>query len=249
MRAPLRLFTFGPAHGLPTAGPFGLKLELALRMAGVPYERVVENDHRKGPKRKSPWIEQGDVRMGDTELILAHLGVHLDAHLPAAARAEGLLLRRALEEHWHQVLEYELFVHPDGREAMDAQIAQVAPSWAVGLVGWWLRRSFAAHLFERGIARHAPEDVARMGKADLDALAALLADRTWAVGNAPSLTDCSVFGLLAPALWSPAPTPCFAHAKTLPALVAYAERVRARWFPEIASPAASSGAAGASGAA
>lgn len=233
MSVPLRIFTFGPAHGLPTAGPFGLKLELALRMAGVPYERVIENDNRKGPKRKSPWIEQGDVRMGDTALILAHLGVDLEAHVDPVERARGVLLRRALEEHWHQVLEYELFVHPAGHAAMDAQIAAAVPAFVAPLVGWWMRRSFGAHLFERGIARHAPEDVARMGKDDLDALAAVLASRTWAVGDAPSLTDCTLFGLLAPALWSPAPTPCFAHAKSLPALVAYAERVRARWFPEV----------------
>src|SRR5688500_13658073 len=93
MNQPVRVFTFGPAHGLPTGGPFGLKLEMALRMAGVPYERVIEDDHRKGPKRKSPWIEQGPTRMGDTELILAHLGVDLDGHLDPVERARGLLLR------------------------------------------------------------------------------------------------------------------------------------------------------------
>jgi hypothetical protein len=45
----MRLFTFAPAWGLPTAGPFGLKLEMCLRMLGVPYECVYENDNRKGP--------------------------------------------------------------------------------------------------------------------------------------------------------------------------------------------------------
>ena len=33
----LRLVTFPPAWGLPTAGPFGLKLEACLRMLDVPY--------------------------------------------------------------------------------------------------------------------------------------------------------------------------------------------------------------------
>lgn len=239
MDSPVRLFTFGPAHGLPTAGPFGLKLELALRMAGVPYERVYEDDHRKGPKRKSPWIEQGGVKLGDTGIILAHLGVDLEAHLSPAARAEGVLLRRALEEHWHQVLEYELFVHPSGYPTLDAMIAEVVPAFLVGVAGWYIRRGFRLHLFERGIARHTPEEVAGMGKADLDALAVWLDGRTWAVGDAPSLTDCSVFGLIAPALWSPSPTPCFAHARTLAPLQAYAERIRAKYFPEIPSALAS----------
>src|SRR5579864_4640087 len=81
----LRVFTFPPAWGLPTAGPFGLKLEACLRMLDVPYERTYEGDNRKGPKRKSPWIEDGDVRIGDTELILDHVkrtrGKELDREL------------------------------------------------------------------------------------------------------------------------------------------------------------------------
>lgn len=43
----LRVFTFGPAWGLPTAGPFGLKLAGCLRMLRVPYARAYENDNRK----------------------------------------------------------------------------------------------------------------------------------------------------------------------------------------------------------
>jgi glutathione S-transferase len=230
MSEPLRVFTFGPLYGLPTSGPFGLKLELALRMAGVPYERVYEDDNRKGPKRKSPWIEQGSVRMGDTSLILAHLGIDLDAHLSPADRARGLVLRRMLEEHWHQVLEYELFVHPAGLHGLDEAIARAVPGFLVPALRWYVRRNFRLHLFERGIGRHAPEDVARMGREDLDALAAWLDGREWAVGDAPSVTDCTTFGLLAPALWSPSPTPCFTYAKQLPPLTAYVERIRSRWF-------------------
>ena len=111
---PLRLFTFSPAFGLPTAGPFGLKLEACLRMLDVPYERSYEDDNRKGPKRKSPWIEDGDVRMGDTELILDHVArtqdKELDRDLSEADRARSVVLRRMLEEHYHQVFEYELCV-------------------------------------------------------------------------------------------------------------------------------------------
>jgi glutathione S-transferase len=239
MTETLRLFTFSGAHGLPTSGPFGLKLELALRMAGVPYERVSEDDHRKGPKRKSPWIERGAVRMGDTALILPFLGVDLDAALSPKDRAVGVAWQRTLEEHWHQVLEYELFLHPAGFATFDAQVAGLVPSPLVPLVAWYFRRMFRAHLFERGIARHAPAEVEHLGKADLDALAGWLDGREWMVGDAPSLTDCSCFGLLAPAVWSPAPTPCYSHAKRLPPLTAYLERVRARWFPEI--PAAPAG--------
>src|SRR5258708_14672218 len=95
----LRVVTFHPAWGLPTAGPFGLKLEACLRMLGVPYERAFENDNRKAPKRKSPWIEDNGVRIGDTECILEHLrttrGFQLDAGLSPAQTATTQVLRRS----------------------------------------------------------------------------------------------------------------------------------------------------------
>jgi glutathione S-transferase len=228
----LRVFTFGPANGLPTAGPFGLKLEMALRMAGVPYERVYEDDHRKGPKRKSPWIEKDGTRMGDTSLILPFLGVDLDAHLSALDRARGMVLRRMLEEHWHQCFEYELFVHPAGYATFDALVATKVPALVAPLAAAYIRRLFRNHLFERGIARHTVDEVTRMGIEDLEALSDWMEGREWAVGDRPSLTDCSAFGLLAPAIWSPAPTPCYTRAKELRVLVDYTERMRARWFPE-----------------
>ena len=82
--------------------------------------------------------------------------------------------------------------------------------------------------------RHTPDEIAAFGKADLDAVATWLEGRDWAVADHPTLTDCSVWGLLAPSIFSPFPTPCMSHARGLPPIVAFVERVRARFFPEIA---------------
>ncbi|HET6280395.1 MAG TPA: glutathione S-transferase N-terminal domain-containing protein, partial [Polyangia bacterium] len=68
----IRMYTFPPGFGLPTTGPFSLKLAMALRMAGVAYELCV-GDLKKSPKRKVPWIEMGGVAMADSALILQWL--------------------------------------------------------------------------------------------------------------------------------------------------------------------------------
>jgi glutathione S-transferase len=233
MTESLRVYTFSPAHGLPTAGPFGLKLEACLRMAGVAYERRFEDDVRKGPKRKSPWIEHGGVRMGDTELILAHLGVDPDAGLSAEQRARSHVLRRTLEESFHAVLEWEMFVHDDGWAHTLRLFDGKMPSVLVPLVGWFVRRQFRHHLYERGIGRHAPAEIAAFGKADLDALVALLGDREWLVADHPTRIDASAFGLLALPIRSGLPTPVATWAREQPTLVAFVERARARFFPEL----------------
>jgi hypothetical protein len=68
--ATLKVFTFPPDWGLPTVGPFALKLLAWLELAGLPYEQVYEANPRKGPKGKNPWIELDGVRIGDSEVII-----------------------------------------------------------------------------------------------------------------------------------------------------------------------------------
>ena len=235
----LRVFTFDAGWGLPTGGPFGLKLEACLRMLEIPYERTYENDNRKGPKRKSPWIEDGALRLGDTELILGHLadkyGKQLDRELSAEQRARAHVLRRMLEEHYHQIFEYELVVLDAGFEEMRAILRRNMPAPVAALVGPLMRRGFKKHLFERGIARHTPAEVERMGKDDIDALSAWLGERDWFIADAPTKADASAFGLLAVSIRSTLSTPVCSYARTKPNLVRFVDRAFARFFPELAA--------------
>jgi glutathione S-transferase len=225
--APLRIHTFPAAFGLPTTGPFSLKLAMALRMAGVPYEMLADNDLSRSPKRKIPWIEAGEAGMADTALIMDWLkrtrGIDLERGLSPLERAQGLALRVLLEEHWHQIFEIELILDPQG---------------AGPHLGQAMQDHFRHHLYERGMLRHTRDEITALGIADLDATAAWLEGRTWAIGDEPTLTDCTVWGLLSPSVFSPFPTPCMVHARTLAPIVSFVERARARFFPEIPVPAA-----------
>jgi glutathione S-transferase len=240
----LQVFTFGGAWGLPTTGPFGLKLEACLRILGVSYERAYENDNRKGPKRKSPWIEEGDVRMGDTELILEYIerthGKKIDGDLSSTESAHAAVLRRMLEEHYHQIFEYELFVLDDGFAQLKKIFAQTIPAAMLPVVAPLIRRGFKKHLFERGIGRHTPDEVAAMGRADVDALADWLGDREWFVADRPTKADASAFGLLAVSIRSSLPTPTCTYARSKPNLVAFVDRSLSRFFPRAASAIATS---------
>jgi glutathione S-transferase len=205
-------------------------------MLDVPYDRVYEADNRKGPKRKSPWIEEGGVRIGDTELILSHVertrAKKLDTNLSSLDRARADVLRRMLEEHYHQVFEYELVVHDEGFAELRKLMAGKMPAPVVAFVAPMMRRGFKKHLFERGIARHSPDEVTAMGCADIDALATWLGDRPWFVSDQPTKADASAFGLLAASIRSTLPTPTCRYSRTKPNLVAFVERMLAHFFPE-----------------
>jgi len=226
----LKVFTFAPAWGLPTSGPFALKLLKWLDLAGLPYTQVVEHFSQKGPKGKNPWIELDGNLVGDTEIIIDLLakrsGFDIDAGLTPAQRGLSHAARRMIEEHFHMVLEWELFVHPAGIEGGARQMARDAvPGPLAGIAKAYITRHFGRQLHARGIARHAPDIIANKARADLDAIEALIGDNTFLVGNRPCMADVSIYGLLMPMARWPMKTPAADSIKSRPRLMAYLNRV------------------------
>jgi len=233
----IRLFAFCSGWGVPfnTAAPFPLKLETWLRMAGIDYEFVVANDPGKGPKGKSPWIEHGAVRMGDSSLIIEYLeksfGIDLDKHLDAKQRALAVVVQRMLEEHYHQCFEHQLFFGKGGNERLQ-ELANTMPIPLRWLVPTVLRRTFTKQLYERGMGRHAQEVIIEQGKSDLDALSVLLADKPYFLGDQPSSIDACVFGFLGVSVYVEGDNPLYQYGASIENLMRYCERMRAHYYPE-----------------
>jgi glutathione S-transferase len=233
----IRLFAFGTGWGVPfpTSAPFPLKLATWLRMAGIPFEFVLANDPGKGPKGKSPWIEYGDVRMGDSSLIIEHLaerfGIDLDAQLDAHQWALALSVQRMLEEHYHQCFEHQLFFGRGGPERL-AEFAGTMPIPLRWLVPTVLKRAFRKQLYERGMGRHSEEVIIAQAKDDLSALSELLGDQAYFLGDQPSSIDACVFGFLGVSLYVEGDNPLYRYGASLENLMRYCERIRARYFPE-----------------
>jgi glutathione S-transferase len=236
-RQPVRLFTFGTGWGIPfpTAAPFPLKLATWLRMTGLEHEIVIENNPGKGPKKKSPWIEDGEVRMGDSELIIRYLsqkhGVDPDRGLAPLERALSVAWRRTFEEHYHQAFEHQLFFGRGGAERL-RQLASTMPPVVRTIAPPIMLRQFKRQLWARGLGRHDEADLIAMGQADLDAASVFLGDRPYFLGDEPTGIDACIFGFLGVTIYVEGDNPLFRHAASLPNLVAYTERMRARYFPE-----------------
>ena len=234
---PIRLFTFGSGWGIPfpTAAPFPLKLATWLRMTGLSNQIVVENNPGKGPKKKSPWIEDGEVRMGDSELIIRYLtekyGVDPDARLSPLDRALSIAWRRTFEEHYHQAFEHQLFFGRGGSDRF-AELVSTMPAVARLVAPPLMRSQFRKQLYARGLGRHDEKDIVAMGQADLDAASVFLGDRSYFLGDEPTGLDACAFGFLGVTIYVKGDNPLYRHAASIPNLVAYTERMRARYFPE-----------------
>ncbi len=237
-RETVKLFVLGTGWGIPfpTSAPFPLKLATWMRMSGIDFEWHVENNTGKGPKGKSPWIEYADVRMGDSTLIIEHLSKafatpDLDAGLDAQSRAVGVAFQRMLEEHYHQCFEHQLFFGRGGTDRLD-EFAASLPPVVRSIVPRIFKNAFAKQLHARGMGRHAEDVIIAQGQADLDALAEWLGDKDYFHGAEPTAIDACVFGFLGVTVYVEGDNPLFQHAARLPNLMAYCERMRARFFPE-----------------
>lgn len=226
----LKVYTFAPAWGLPTSGPFALKLLAWLNFNGIAYDQKIENRSGKGPKGKSPWIELGGKLIGDSDLIIDTLARHhglgpqnvIDTPEAAAAWA----LKTAFEEHFHQVLEWELFVHPEGLGFMRGMVRESVPPVISALVLRNLARHFRRQLAARGIGRHAPAEIEAQGRRDIEMLARWLEGRAFICGEAPGLADMAVFGQVAPLASWPMDTPVAGAVKETPTVMAWVDRMK-----------------------
>ena len=85
-------------------------------------------------------------------------------------------------------------------------------------------------LHGHGLGRHSRQEVYALGKADLTALSSYLEEKPYFLGKEPTALDATAYGFLANILYVGYETPLEAHAKTLPNLRAYGDRMRQRYY-------------------
>jgi len=221
---------------IPNLSPFCCKLETWLRIACIPYEVVDTPDPRKGPKGKLPFIEDAGRRIGDTSLIVDYLaktrGVDLDRHLDASQRAIALLVQRTLEEHFAFVILYTHFIRADGWRHTRASFDSV-PAVARALVASMARGRMRKILRLQGVLRHSDKEIIEFAVRDWRAVLTVMGDGPFFFGNEPTAVDAIVFAALATTVLTPIESPVGDFLRSQPACVAYAERMRARFFPEL----------------
>ena len=234
----ITLYTLPAAFDMVSVSPFCTKLEVYLRMRGLAY-RAVFGDPRAAPKKKMPYVEhdgriiadsQHVVDVLETEAAAARPDESLDGWLSARERAESHFFRRALEEGFYFVTFYVRWLD----EASWAKYAPVyypyLPKLAGSLVMALLRRDVRKTLAAQGTGRHTADEVHAFGKRDLDALAGVLGDRAYVMGDRPSTIDATAFAFLSSVLDFPVATPLTTAIRAHDNLLGFHARMRERYL-------------------
>lgn len=227
----LELIQFPRSLGVMNPSPFCMKVEVFLKLAGLPYQ---VNDHTppmRLPKGKLPALRDGDRLVCDSQAIIEHLqrrhGTGLPAGLREPLQGADLALCRLFEEHLY-------FCALWGRWIDGAGFAVVAPAF-FGAMPWPLRPLVATlvrhktrrDLQGQGMGRHSPAEITARACADLDAAGQLLDERPFFGGDAPSPLDCTAYAFLANALFVEIDNPVRRHLQAIAPLVAYVHRMAA----------------------
>jgi glutathione S-transferase len=236
VHSPIKLFQFPRMFAIPNLSPFCCKLETWLRIAQIPYEVVDTPDPRKGPKGKLPFIEDNGQRIPDSSRIIDHLaktrGVDPDAHLDHGQRSIALLVQRTLEEHYAFVLAYTHLLRDEGfrhtRTRFDSVPAIVRP-----LVSSLVQRQIRDLLWKQGILRHSDEEIVDAALRDWRAVLAMMSDGPFFFGEKVAGIDAIVFATLATTVLTPIESPIRDFLRSQPKCLAYAERMRRQFFPEL----------------
>lgn len=222
------------AWGLPSVGPFCLKLETYLRMVEIPYETVVDATPFRAPKGKLPWIEHEGNKIGDSGLIIEYLesrlGCDADACLSDGERAIAHSLRRLIEENLYWTMVYDRWmVEENWAKARDVILGGL-PLPIRSIVAPIARRGVRKQLEAHGIGRHSRDEIHAIGRSDVAAVAGILGDKPFLMGDTPTQIDAVAYGLLANIADVPIESPIRDEIGKRPNLVGYIERVRERYF-------------------
>jgi glutathione S-transferase len=197
----LRVFHLPGEWGLPSVSPFCLRLDAFLQMTGIEHEAITASTPFPGPKKKAPWIEFGDRKLGDSSIIIAFLkrefGVDPDAHLPDEQRGIAIAIQRLVEEHLYWAMVYDRWCRDDNWPILKGTVLGGIPAPVRAIIAPRARSGVRKQLAGHGMGLHSEEEIEAIARDDLAALASILGERSFVFGDKPSMADAAIYSVLA----------------------------------------------------
>ncbi|EYF06931.1 glutathione S-transferase family protein [Chondromyces apiculatus] len=216
-----------------------MKLETWLRLADIPYT-IAAPDFNVAPKGKIPYVDDAGALMGDSTLIIEHLiatrGRDPDAGLSREERAISVAFRRLCKENLYWVTLKMRYSDPHNWSLYRPVLAGMqttAPPDVKLAIADTIYRNMIEQLQNQGLGRHSLEEVDRIGMADLTALSDFLGAKPFLMGDRPTSVDATAYSHVANTIEVPLQSTVRDHGRALPNLVAYCERMRERFFPDL----------------
>ena len=231
----ITLYTFGPYFGLPDGSPFVMKAMLLLKFAGLAFTED-RGGYGRAPKGKLPYIDDDGTVIADSTFIRLHIEAKyefdFDRGLSDHEKGVAWSVEKLGEDHLYWAI-------VDARWGDAANFARGPARFFDGVPGpvrpfvvKMVRGKTLKTLKAHGLGRHTRAEIERLAARDLGAIAAVLGDKPYLMGDAPCGADASVWSMVAGALTPTFETPVRTAAEGFANLVAYRDRLATRYFGE-----------------
>jgi glutathione S-transferase len=232
----ITLYTFGPYFGLPDGSPLVIKAMLLLKFAGLPYKED-RGGFGKAPKGKLPYIDDDGTVVPDSTFIRFHVekkyGFDFDAGLTPEQKAAAWAIEKMCEEHLYWALVATRWLEDANFAKGPAQFFKAVPMPFRPIVHGLIRRKVTKTLKLQGFGHHTHAERDVLAIADINALATLIGDKDFLMGEKPCSADATVFAFVASFLTPVFDTPIRTAAERNPNLAAYKDRITRHYFSHL----------------
>ncbi|MDG1115241.1 MAG: glutathione S-transferase family protein [Pseudomonadales bacterium] len=222
--------------GLPSVSPFCLKLDAFLRIVEVPHEAITAATPFGGPKGKAPWITLDGETHGDSSLIIERLkaiySVDPDRHLSRNARGTAVTIERLIEENLYWAMVFDRWCRPENWGILKSSVLGDIPQPMRALLAPFAKRAVKKQLIGHGMGLHCEAEIRAIAARDIQALSDLLAEQSYFFGDLPSLTDATVYSLLANIYYVEFNSPMKSLIEDTQNLVPFLTRFKSAYYPE-----------------
>jgi glutathione S-transferase len=187
------LYHFSNAWGFDPS-PFCLKVQAYLRLADIPFEgRTGLAEFRRAPRKQLPYINDDGVIVADSQRIIEHVkakhGDRLDQRLTPEQVAIGHAVSRMLEGGTYWIGVYSRWFEEETWKEYQPVVLGFLPALIRPILSAVPRREYLRRLRGIGLACRPSEEIYELGRRDIAAVAGILADKPFLLGDRVSSFD------------------------------------------------------------
>lgn len=235
----ITLYGWGPMFDCPSPSPYVMKADIQLQMLGVDFTRAIA-DLDAVPKHKAPYVIDDGQLIEDSNFIRHYYETKLGKGLYDGMSGKDIALSWALERmaegQLNKIMAYERWMKEDNFNKGPAQFFADVPAPARQAVLKEVRDGVAATNMSEGTGRFTEAERMQLADWDIGAIAMQLGEQDYLLGDQPTCADAAVAAVLISCATEFFNTPLSGLVRKHDNLVAYLDRMTARYFAHVTWP-------------
>lgn len=233
----IKLYSFGPAFGLPDTSPFVTKVDLYLRINNLQFESIAnKNNLGKAPKNKLPFIDDDGEIIGDSVFIIEHLNqkhkLSLDNWLNDEQKALGQLISKSLDENFYWCIVHSRWVDEKTWPMVRDRFFGDIPFPLNKIIPPMIRKTVQKQIMGHGMAKHSDAEIQQIADRTLNSLSVMLGDKKYFFGDQPCSFDVTAFAMVSAFTLSTLDNEMNQLSKKYDNLVSFTQRIHQQYYDD-----------------